>query len=288
MALSKEKITLCWPNYIEDSVLSGGSWTTGRPLSNTGNRVFAKKARSVDLLPASTKLTAISNSFVPIHVVSIAAHNFSADAKVRVRVYRDETVNELMYDSGEVFVWPSLYSSNELEWEFDNFWLGTYDGKDATFTPLFTHFLPEPQIARRIDIEIIDMGNSDGYVEMGRLFYSDAWQPTINIEYGSNFSYKNTTTVTEAYDTSEYFDIRRQKRVMDITFGRLTEEEAFQKMYTLQRMQGISKEILVAYNQQDTPQQYAQTFLGRSQQLDPISHPFIENYSTSLSLLEIL
>lgn len=288
MALDVNKVTLCWPNHIENSTITGGSYTAPRPVINAKNSVFSKKARTVDLLAASTQFDVNLVKPRPIHVVSIAAHNFSATSTARVRVYSDVGQTDLLHDSGIVNIWPSVYSSAQLEWEYNNFWFGRIDEDGrAEFTPLFTYFLPNVEIGQSVKVEIFDDTNSDGYVEFGRVLISDAWQPLININYGVSFGYENTTIVDRADDTTEYFDIKAQKRTMNFVFGRLNEQEAFTRLYSLQRNQGVSKEILISFNLEQTAEGYQKTFIGRASQLDPISQPFIENYEGSLSLLEI-
>lgn len=288
MALETNKLTLCWPNHIEKSTITGGSYTTQRPVINAKNKIFAKKARSTDTTLSSTQAVVQIEQAKPVYVVSIAAHNFSVDSQIRIRVYSDTAGTSLLYDSGVINAWPAVYSTAQLEWEYDNFWFGQIDeeGRES-FTPLFTHFLPEVQIAKNVTIEIIDEANVNGYVEYGRILVADAWQPDINVSYGINFGYDNNTVVERADDNTEYFDVKRQKRTMSFMFGRLDEQEAFTRLYSLQRQQGISKEILVAYNLVNTSENYQRMFIGRASQLDPISQPFIDNYEASLSLLEI-
>lgn len=288
MPLDANKITLCWPNHIEKATISGGGYTTKRPILNAKNPVFSKKSRTLDLDEANTQFTMIFDKYRPVHVVSIAAHNMSPTATARITLYSDFIQSELIYDSGIINIWPEIFATAQLEWEYDNFWFGRLDEESReNFTPLFTHFTPEVQVSQSMIVELFDSSNGDGFIEFGRVLVSDAWQPNINVNYGINFGYENTTTVDRADDNTEYFDVKPQKRNMDFVFSRLNEEEAFARLYSMQRNQGISKEILVAFNLEDTVVNYQRMFIGRASQLNPLSQPFIDNYEASLSLLEI-
>ncbi len=290
MALDLNKVALCYPNYTDLGTLSGGTYTAGLPLNNAKNRIFAKKARTTNLTAANTLFNLALARVRPVGCVAIAAHNFSATSTVRIRVYAEIAQTTLLYDSGVISVWPAVYdSSSELEWEYNNFWEGTLDETDrAAFTPLFTHIF-EIQIAESIKVEIFDSTNTAGYVEFGRIFVSDVFQPAINMIYGVEFGYENATEIESALDTTEYFDRKRQKRTATFQFDALSESEAFQKIYNMRRDLGIDGEILYAYNlQSGSPSFQARTFLGRNVTVNGLSQPYIDRFDSAISLLEII
>ncbi|MDL4862781.1 hypothetical protein NPJ88_010580 [Halomonas elongata] len=285
MPLDPKKIVLCWPNLIDDATLSAGSsyWSEEQPLSLIQQRELAEKARLEDTGDA---ITIELGTPRPVGVVALAAHNLSASAQYRVIIGSgpDGTVT---WDSGAQNVWPSVYATAELEWEYDNFWAGTIEG-GADFTPLLTVFIDEVQVTSYIRVAFDDPANPDGYVEIGRMFIGDAWQPEFNISYGITHGYDDTTEVTEAGDRTEYFDLKRRRRTATFSLDYLSEQEAFARLYSLQRTEGIAGEILYAFSSQPSPENFARTFLARQQQLDALSHPYHATHSGSLSLLEIL
>lgn len=292
MALADNKLTMCWPNHctLNLATVSGGSYSVARPLSNILKPVFAKKARTTNTNLASTQASIDLGSVgKPVHVVAIASHNLSSQALIRVSVYADQAKTTLLHQSGWEPAYPAVYETTDLEWEYDNFWFGTLtDSELSSFTPLYIYFLPEVAIAMAVVIEFDDQTNADTYVEFGRVMLADAWQPEINIQYGIAFGYENPTEVEYADDGTAYFDVKPPKRTLTFTFGRLTEDEAFNKVYLMKRNQGISKEILVAYNTGTMPGYFQRRFIGRQSEVTPLTHPFIENYSSTLNIIEIL
>lgn len=291
MALHGEKITLCWPNYVNEATLEGGNWSTQMPVDFLKSQLFSRKATSDSTALTDTQIKASFSRPRPVYLVALAAHNLTTIARWRVRAYYNVNYTDLQYDSGWVDVWPAVYSTAELEWEYDNFWLGTLDEESrGNFTPLTYIFLPEAYIAQSLHIEIDDTTNADGYISIGRLMVSDAWQPDINMSYGVDYGYENNTTVEEANDPNrtEHFDPAVPKRTMSFTLDTLSESEAFNRVHRMQRVQGVHNEVLVAEGVDYRPEKLNRTFIGRIAQPDPISHPYFRTYASSLSFKEIL
>lgn len=289
MALDPRKVTLCWPNRIEDASLSGGNWEVSLPLSLVQDRVFAVRAQSVDATEASTQFDATLPQGRPVQVIALAAHNLSADAQYRVRLYADAAQTELLWDSGQQPVWPAVYSTAELEWEYDNFWAGTLDEESRSqYTPLTTIIADDMQMTTSLKVELFDTANPDGYVRLGRVFIASAWQPDYNASYGIQHGFDSATQVSEAGDRTEYFERKRLKRSATMAFDHLSEPEAFQRLYGMQRTEDISGEVLYAFGLSSTPENFSRTFIARQQQLDPLSQPYFATHSHNLNLLEIL
>lgn len=296
MLFDPNKVALCYPNYTDrqDCTLSGGSWIPSLPVSNMKNRVLQRRARSTDTLPSSTTFSATLSAPRPILCVALAGHNMSEVATVRVRVYDNEMMSTLLYDSGIQLGWSYVYESTDLEWEYDNFWFGSLtEDRRREFTPLFTHFFRGTDtvpIARHIVVDIFDENNPDGYVEIGRLFFSDVWQPTRNASLGLAFRHNTSTEVETALSDTEYFDVRRVRRSVSFELDRLPNGDAFGRMFALQRQVGIHAEVLFAYTVMDFEEwSYERRFMGRLSELDPISEPYVDRrHKMAVNILEII
>lgn len=291
----ENKIALCYPNYTDrsDCVVSGGSWQTTLPITNVKNRVIKKRARSVDLSLVSTQFEVTWGRPSPILCLALAGHNLSVEAKVNIKVYDDSSKTNLFYDSGWVDVWPPIYNSLDLEWEYDNFWLGRLDEEQRQdFTPLFVHFFETQDsvpVAKYLTVEIDDPLNPDGYVEIGRLFFSDVWQPTRNASLGLSFKHNTSTDVETTLDDTEYFDIRRVRRSVSLQLDRIPAQDAFGRIFSIQRLLGIHGEVLFAYTTSDDIYSYERRFLGRLSELDPISEPYVDrNHQVPINITELI
>ena len=289
MALDPTKVTLCWPNRIDEAALTGGSFETGLPLSLVQDRVMAVQAQTTDTQPSSTWFDITLSRARPVQTVALAAHNLTASAQYRVRIYADVDQVQLLWDSGRVDVWPAVYSTDQLEWEYDNFWSGNLDDEErGQYTPLMTVFADEIQMAHALRVELYDTSNPDGAIRLGRVFLGDAWQPAYNASYGITHGFDDATDVVEAGDRTEYFDRKRLRRTASLALEHLSEAEAYQRIYALQRTEGTSGELLYAYRLDNTPENFSRVFLARQQQLDVLAHPYFATHTGALNLLEVL
>lgn len=287
--LDPTKITLCWPNLVGRATLSGGAYVDTLPLSLVQDPILAVRCKSVDADPASTWFDLVLDTPRPMQVLAIAAHNFSAAASYRVRIYRDAEQQDLLWDSEWRTVWPQLFATSELEWEYDNFWLGTIEEEDrALYTPLLTVFTDDVLLATSARVEIEDVGNGEGAIRFGRLFVADAWQPAYNASFGLRHGFDIATQHAEAGDRTEYAEVKRQRRTASLALEHLSEEEAYQRIYSMQRTQGTHREVLYAVNLRAAPETFSRTFLGRLQTPDPLDHPYAHTHTASLNLMEIL
>lgn len=289
MALDRSKITVCWPNLVDRSTLSGGNFVDTLPLELAQDPTIAVRCKSADASLSSTWFDISLDKPRPFQCLAIAGHTFSASALYRVRIYSDKAQQYLIWDSEWQTVWPQLFATAELEWEYDNFWLGTISEDDrALYTPLLTVFSDEVALAESVRVEIDDQGNPDGCVRFGRVFLADAWQPDVNAAYGIQHGMDNVTSFEEAGDRTEYAEVKRQRRTVVFDLEELSEEEAYQRVFSMHRTQGAHGEVLYAFNLTDRPENFSRMFLARQRQVDPLSQPYYATHSATISLIEVL
>jgi hypothetical protein len=288
MALATNKLTLAWLNLIERASLSGGSYTAARPLANAQVRELQERSRTVDTTPASTQCLISLDRRRTIGALAIAAHNLSVDAKVRLRVRDNEDAT--LYDSDWLAAWRPILGLNQVEWEDDNWWSRQLDSEQrAEYTPLFWHFFEPVTSAHSVLLEIDDVDNEDGFVEFGRLVVANVWQPRINHSWGSAWGLEDATQVTaNERRTAEFFDDGPRRRTFAAALDYLEAEEAFGELSRMQRLLGISGEVVITDQLVDTPQSHQRTMLARLIQLDPFTHPNADDWRTTLALREIL
>lgn len=289
--LNENKLILAWPNHVDKASIESGSYLPSLPLLNAKNRVLARKARTTDLNPSSTLFELEFDGSRLTDVIAIASHNFSNSAQIRIRMYDDIPKLDLVYDTGVIDVWPSVYTQDELEWENLNFWEGTVLQEDIeSYTPLFFHIAKSDVLLypRKILVEIFDPSNPIGYVEFGRVFVGTAFQPKLNMQFGASIGYNINTEVELALDNTEYFDRKRPRRTASFTLDGLTMQEGHSTVMSLIRTQGTDQEVFFTYQNSEDTLQYNRTFLARLQQPDPIRQPYFDRLETSINLLEII
>lgn len=283
-------ILLAWQNRTDAGTLSGGSWLASLPLVNLQNRLVQKVARSTNAALASTKFDIDLGSQQSINVLALVVHNISTSGQVRIAGDDAADFVTPLYQSAWIDVWPSgMIPQNLLEWEEDNFWLGTLSQQArAGYQSPFIHELPTSQFARYWRVEISDAGNSDGYVQVGRLFISSAWRTAINYDLGAGLGYADPSPVEASLSGAEYFDVRSKKREFGFTLSGLSATDAYDRVLQLQRIAGITSEVLQVPDAADTARLPARAFVGRLAQISPIVERGIDRFSANFSIKEMI
>jgi len=108
---------LGFPNRIDESSLTGGSWSVGLPLANLKTRLLGQVARTANALEASTTFTTDFSINKPVRVLALVNHNLSLDALVRFRASSEGSGTNLMTYSEDFTQWSKenlLITSNSL------------------------------------------------------------------------------------------------------------------------------------------------------------------------------
>jgi hypothetical protein len=278
-----------FPNLIEQATLIGGDWKTTLPLTNLQQRALGRVARSDSLDLADTQFTVDLGTAKAVRVLGVVAHNISIDGLVRVTASDALDFSSLIYDSGWHEVWPEVYPSESLDWESDNWWSGKYtDEQRSGYTQSYVHIIPEVALTRYWRIEIDDHSGSAGYVQIGRVFIGPAWQPQINLSYGTELGWQTSTRVQEALSGAEYFQRRTPFRVQKFELRWMSLNEALASAFEVQRRAGIDAEVLWIYDPADTVHALRRRFLGRLRELSPIEHPYEQFNRTAFQIKEVL
>lgn len=287
MALDTNKITLARFNAIDRCILSGGSYTAEKPLSNAQIRDLAEYCRTTDTAPANTQFEITLDKRRTIGYVGIAGHNLTVDALARVRVYDDE--DEVVHDSGWFLVWPAVLGIHQVAWGDPNFWNRQPDVDDRAEYKERVDCLFEPVSSTySVLVEIDDEDNPDGYIEFSRPLLCEVWQPTTNMSFGSQWGYEDTSTINGGdLPGVEFYRTGPRKRTFSCELERLEADEAFNEIARMQNVLGITGEVVVFNDLRDTPQRYSKTMLARMTELNPITHPHALHWRAGLAFLEL-
>jgi hypothetical protein len=277
-----------YQNRIDAATFSAyGSWSTSLPLTNIKTRQLSKKARSTDDANASTKLRFALDAERIIGSVAIVNHNMQKDATWRYRVYSDSGYSTLVYDSGTINVWP-LMPFGSYEWEDDNFWdLQLSDEEIALFTKTLTYVPDTIESAQYYQIEFFDSTNTDGYVELGRIFVGAIYQPELNMSLGASIGDETNTVVDVALSGAEFFDRRTSYRIAQFTLDHLTYNESIINGDII-KISGTDAEVVYIYDDNTALDLHRRAFLGRLRALSPISQPYNTRYQTTYEIKELL
>lgn len=279
---------IAYPNRGDGAALSGGSWSSGLPLDNLKDRRILKVARSSDTMTTSTQFNIDLVRSRSIKVLALVAHNLSLDAQYRITADDDGSFTGPGYQTEWRNVWPSMYSSETLEWEDENFWDGSISSDYISGYPAVLLHLADTLPFRFWRIELSDTTNPDGYIDLGRLFMSEQRSPTYNFSLGAKLGFESRTDIEESKGGSEFFDINRPRRTYNFTLKALSDQEAYEWMYELMLKADTHSELLVIPDPTDEINRHRRTFLARitaPSQLEQIAYGL---HATSLSIKELI
>ena len=277
---------MAFPNRVDQATLSGGDWQA--PVANLKTRLLTQVARSSNTGLASTKVNIDLGKDRGITVLALIKHNLSTSARYRITAGTASGGGDL-YDSGWLAVWPEMFPWETLEWEQDNWWEGTISEEERYGYPAaIIHLLPAITAARYWTLEIDDQNNPAGYIEAGRLFVSEKWQPAVNMSWGAALGFETKTGVDESLGGSEFFDKRSPYRVSKLKFDWLGRDEAYAKALEMQRLLGVDGEVLLVQDPDDAVHRIRHSYLGRMRSLGSIDHTSPGRYGVQIEIKEIV
>lgn len=284
-------IIMGFPNLADKCVLSGGSWTSTLPLSNLQDRRISKKARSTNLLAASTKFQFSLDKDRITNLFAIIGHNLTTSAQFRVTANTTNSFVSPAYDSGWKDVWVDMADGiyGGLEWESDSFWSWKMDPEEAAYYPgLAFNYIENIVTYRYWQVEFLDTSNTAGYIEIGRLFCGNSFEPESNASFSWSLGYEDPSIVEEAYGGAEYYDKKARYRVSRFGLDYLNDLEAMTTALAASRILGTTDEVLLIWDRSDNNNLMRQSFLGRLRTLSPIENPDPIRFTTSFELKEII
>ncbi|MFD1189758.1 hypothetical protein [Phenylobacterium conjunctum] len=282
---------LGYGNLIDAATLGGGSWVGTLPLSNLKARALGKVARTTNLTFANTLFTVDHGVSKPVRIVGLVNHSMQLSAQFRVVGGSDPGFSTgVLYDSGWLDVWPAVYTTLSLEWPSTNFWGGRYtDAERIGVTPTRGLILPNTVSARYWRVELKDAANSDGFIQIGRVFMGAAWQSQVNALYGAtSIAWETTTEIQAAISGAEYFDRRTPFRVARFSTEYMSETEGMSYAFEIQRQMGVDGEVFYVHDPDDVSHALRRQFLGRLRELSPVEYPYVGLLKTAWEVKELL
>lgn len=260
-----DRVIIGYGNRIEQGTLSGGAWQA--PLSNIKIRALQERARSADAERASTWFDVDLGTERLVSMLAINAHSLSVNALVRITAGSAVGGNEL-YDSGWQDAWPPAFATSTLEWEDINFWDGRLTAEQrAAYTSCYAVELPVVY-AQHWRFEFDDVNNSDGYIEIGRVFMGRKFDATFEI--GAELGWQDESKVSRSLMRVKYFDKIKPFRVANLSIPAMSDEQAMSGLFELQRIAGQTEEVLFI-GAPDTPSEMIrQAFVGTLRKLSPV------------------
>lgn len=255
-------IGLYWGNLIDDAALEGGSWVAARPLTALQTEQLSDVARSSSASATHTQFDAVWGSSQTIQVVAFVAHNMNAAAQ------------------WDISIGTSLGGSESATTGASDVWRFTKPASLGGSSFMAVHRFQTAKTGTHLRIAITDTGNSDGYVQGGRVFVgAGAEFNAVHDSYRSGFV---DLSGSDRADGGTKWNVERPMyRWESFVMPTLTHDETA----TLQELiltHKTVKEVLYLPNVEDMAFSQRWGFLGSLAELSEIEWPYARTRSMPL------
>jgi hypothetical protein len=285
-------VIIAFPNIADSSraVLSGGNWVGTLPLSNLQDEILGTVAQSVDCTLASTQFDITIDKPRAIRVIGLIGHTLSREAKYRLRWFNEVGRTTALVDTGWQDVWPTVYTTDQLEWESDSFWDGKPSSEElSSLNPSLIFRLASTTTSQWGRFEFDDQANPAGFVQAGKLVLSGQWEPSRNMLPDASLGVIDRSELYEAIGGTTYASKRSVKRVATFKLLGLNKDEMLQKAFEIKRQAGKTGEVLFIWDADNQTHLQRTSFLGQLSDEDPVSIPHPPDcWQTSFKIIERL
>lgn len=261
-------IVIATPDLSDVSAITGGATASSMPLSNLQDMQPSLPCMFTNL--ADVYFVVDLGAAQSINLVWLGYTNATATDTWRIRAASSEAnlTSSPLYDSGSLDIWTSSTDRD------------TWDRIHAL------HWMDSPVSARywRIDVSST---SPDSVFTIGRLYLSNAYQPSRNVRYGLTTGTVEQIRRTESLLGNVFPRPSAKRQAMDFALEHLTRDEMLGSLYRIQRSRGVSSDVLVILDPDETEYLMELTCYGLFKDLSRIEIPTVNVYKTSLSLEEM-
>lgn len=248
------------------------------------------------LYKSNTTLTISAGASGTINLASVSGNDIH-HATLQTTVALNDAIrcntgnySTTKYDSTQVDIIGRIYPWGSLPWQHPSFWNGkpTEEERRKLKFPVIDLLSTESVvIGVYCKYEFFDTTNTDSGFSISRLFLTPGWQPSINPIYGAGLGYTTDTTFEKSYGGEKSYDVKSAYRVKGFTIEHLPENEALLQALTLQRDQGVDKQMFFIFDPNDVEKMHLRAFTATMSNLDPLSYSYYNAMAFSASLEEV-
>lgn len=212
------KAVLGWLNRALTATLAATSEQAALPVENLINDHLAVKWRAQGA--ANQDIDLDFGSPLSIGAVGLFGTNLTAAATWRITMSTASQSGTDIHDSGTI---PAAVVAGYGQ---------------------AVHVLVADTSARYLRIRLDDAGNPDGYVEAGLLFAGPLFRPQRNFSYGRAHGLVDPSVRSKSKGGQLYVDLRDKYRVQEFELRGLTEAEVHSDALEMDRILGVSGNLL--------------------------------------------
>ena len=208
-----------------------------------------------------------------VNLVSLLFTNLGAGGTWRVRAAADQAALTAGpgYDSGTLSVWTPGADPTPYGYADAILWLG---GQQLAY--------------RWWRVDLADPANADGYIEAGRLYVADAWQPSMNVQPGYSIGFVDESVQRVSAAGTLHAIPRRSRRQGRFTLSFFEGAEMMERGFTLDQTRGRGGDVLFMLDPDPGPYRQHDTIYGLLSELGPVTLPSHGIYQKRYQIEEMI
>lgn len=264
----------------------------GYPASQMKNDRVGLVWRSASDSLANTRFNISFSSLRPVRSVAFINHNLTKNARATVRFYRDVAKTELLETIGPLDVFPKgVYSlsSSVISWDAGNFWYRTQQAEDNRNKTLqFAVYTTQRRFVRAIEVQLDDIDNPDGFVQVGVVDPADGFFFPYQYDYGAQYGIRSRTVNTEAAGGAEYSRVEEPRDVIIGTIPYNPLQFSLETWYEFQRRCDTHTPFWWAHDIDDIRNAHRLSFWAKNDEINLATYAIFEHSSTPFVFKRVL
>lgn len=275
---------LGWPNRIDTATVTASSSVGSLPVTNLQDKRIARVWRSGNCTGGSITIDIDLGATTTLQAVSMHNVNFSSSATFQVTAGPTIGSSSAM-DSGALSAVRMSLDASSLIWEDAGWWEGAgSEWLRNTHPVIYLH--PSVVAARWVRITITDTGNSDAFVQVGRVFCGPVLIPVRNDIYPRVSGFSDLTEF--AMPGARFARQGRKRKRAELSLARCSVSEV-RYLRGISRQDGTDADVLYLPSSTDAAAQQEFGFLGTiTDGLSGLSQTGVDYYAGRLVLEERL
>ena len=262
---------LATPILSDAAVLSASTFPAGLPVGNLQRSPIGEVCRLLD--PENAFIQIDMGAAHPIRLIALLGHNGSSRGHARIRAAAQlenlETTPD--YDSGEIPI-----RSHQQDFDSDS-QIGALPKN---------HCIHVPGVIQAYQFWRIDITDTEvPYLDIGRLYLADPFQPETNMDYGIQDGFIDPSSTARAYSGKLISNERPMYRAVDLKLSFGTESEMYGQLFEIDRLRGTTRDVLLISDPDNLSMIQKRTIYGVMKNLSQVVNSYL-GASRRASLLD--
>ena len=232
----------------------------------------------------SASITATWTTGETISGVALPFCNFTSGATMRVRGYTNTGDASPVFDTGVILACPAV-ALGLWGWGSDSLGVNAFSYGGGSYGRVW---VDNPATVKKLVIDIVDTGNTAGYIEVSRMVAGDYWEPKIGPEQGATMTVVDTSKHFRTDAGDQMTDTGTRHRKQTFSLPSLDESDRA-KMWDILWGNGMARPIFISLypNHSDIRLEQTHQLYGKLVTTPIMGTPYFNRHNASIDIEEV-